>query len=639
MTISSLKKPLKILHLDSDVASAKSIIQLLTSEGIKTEVDEINTRKMLINQLQNNSYDMIFLADNVQDCTGIEALNAIKKLKIYTPVLIFSDILDEENIVNYITSGATDYLLKTSLNRLALVVRRVISNTRNAKIVDYQNFFETSPDLFCTFDREGHFKGINQSWGNIFGFTDAELIDKPFIQFVYPDDQKSAAEQFQKLFDEKTRSSELLCRFQTHAGDIKWLHWKMKIQINGNIDVVARDVTEIRLREIQLTQAHSNLQKLVELYKADIVKKTLVADQIRDSVVVTDLKGNIVSWNKGSEKVFGYSPEETVGQHIAMIYPEKDYKYIQEEAANVLLEQGEKEFELRMRRKSGEVFEARLTLEVTRDSNGKVNGMLGYAIDMGPVRTAADENSDQDKQELEKQVTQHEAAVEGKLVDTDTLAAENDTSNTQPVEQAVVSPGAGSVEEPAIEMPAVEVAKPAVAEGSDSEPETRNETHKEVHLETDEAIPEPVITEEIFVPLATDSEFSIMYLEDNLGNIKHVEKILVQRPDYRLYTTQEPEDCIEMAKQYLPSLILLDMNLPEANGYELFKQLQQDMALKNIPVVAVSTDASIESIEAAKNAGFTDCLVKPLEVNGFLGVVDSLLFRNSSQPVKKAGSV
>jgi PAS domain S-box-containing protein len=633
MTISSLKHPLKILHLDSDAAFAKSVIQLLTSEGIKTDVDEINSRKKLGDRLQKSAYDLIFLADNAQDCSGLDALKAVKKLKVYTPVLIFSDILDEETIVNYINAGASDYLLKTSLDRLIPVVRRIISNTRNAKIVDYQNFFETSPDLLCTFDQDGHFMGINQTWGDVFGYTDAELIDKPFIQFVHPEDQKSAAAQFQKLFDEKARMAEMVCRIQTLAGDSRWLHWKMKIQNNGSINAIVRDITESKLREIQISQAHNNLQKLVELYKADIVKKTLVADQIRDSVVVTDLKGNIVSWNKGSEKVFGYSPEEAVGQHIALIYPEKDYKYIQEEATNVLLEQGEKEFELHMRRKSGEVFEARLTLEVTRDSKGKVNGMLGYAIDMGPVRSAIENVSNQEEQIQEQEQTTDQAQqVNAGTMDSPEV---NEISNEQPEEQIIVNSNTGLQDD-------------LVAEDSNAEmvgsadSEIARETQKDFSHEPVSHEPvshETIVSEKVFVPRATDSGFSIMYLEDNLTNIKLVEKILGQRQDYRLYTTQEPEDCLEMAKQYLPSLILLDMNLPEADGYELLKQLQQDSVLKLIPVVAVSTDTSVESIEAAKKAGFMEYLVKPLEINGFLGVIDSLLFRNSSQQVGKVGSV
>lgn len=662
MTIASLKHPLKILQLDSDAATAKKIIQELSAEGIKANVDEISSRKQLISHLQNNAYDLIFLADNPQDCSGVDALKAIKKLKVYTPILIFSDILDEETIVNYITLGATDYLLKSSLHRMVPVVKRIISNTRNSKIVDYQNFFETSPDLLCICDKEGHFSGINPSWGRIFGFTDAELIDKPFIQFVHPEDQKSAAAQFQKLFDEKNKTADMVCRFLTAAEDIRWLHWKMKIQSNGCINVIARDVTETKAREVQISQAHQNLQKLVELYKADIVKKTLIADQIRDSVVVTDLKGLIVSWNKGSEKVFGYSPEEAVGQHIALIYPEKDYKYIQEEATNVLLEQGSKEFELNMRRKNGEVFEARLTLEVTRDNEDKVNGMLGYAIDMGPVRENTDTESDEQQsltdiaaQELVVQKDKELHVDEHQPVEkTDVLAVENAQDTSGPL-QSNVTTHVAPVKEPEVSNETEQTASTMiVAVVPEQEEQTKAEQLNEEHesVPEDQAKAEKLSEEQKNKPEAeqpveqevveisvVSSEVSLMYLEDSIKNINAVEEILVQRPDYRLITTQEPEDCVDMARQYAPTLILLDIDHSEVDGFELLKQLRQEEKLQNIPVIAVGIDSSSEKIQTARTAGFADYLVKPLESKNFLDVIDSLLGKPEPGVLDKVGSV
>jgi len=193
MMITTNKTPLKILYLENDVKFARQVISQLASEGIKSDADEINTRKQLSEKLKQNAYDLVFMADNIKDCSGVEALKTIKQLKVFTPVLVFSDILDEETIVNYILSGASDFVLKSSLHRLTPVVKRVINNSRNSRTVDYQNFFETAADLLCTLDKDGHFLGFNQSFTDLLGFTDAELRDKSFIQFVHPEDQKSTA--------------------------------------------------------------------------------------------------------------------------------------------------------------------------------------------------------------------------------------------------------------------------------------------------------------------------------------------------------------------------------------------------------------------------------------------------------------
>ena len=95
MTFTSAKNPLTILHLERDATFSIKVTELLSSNGVNTKVDEVNSRKQLIKNLEDNSYDLIFLADNAQDSSGMDALKAIKEMRVYTPVLVFSDILDD----------------------------------------------------------------------------------------------------------------------------------------------------------------------------------------------------------------------------------------------------------------------------------------------------------------------------------------------------------------------------------------------------------------------------------------------------------------------------------------------------------------------------------------------------------------
>jgi len=772
MTTTSLNNPLKILLLDSDSRSAKEIQNQLSTDGIKSETVAIESCKQLGDELQKNAYDVIFVSDNARDCSGIVALNTANQLAVATPVVILSEILHEENIINYIHHGASDYVLKSGLQRLASVVQRVVNTTINSKIVDYQHFFENAPDMLCSCDNEGYFMVINPAWEKTLGFNTSDIIGKSYIQFVHPDDRRSAASQYQKLFEANSQSPNLVSRFQTKSGEVKWLHWKMIMHSAGTVDAIVRDVTEFKTREIQLTQTCTNLQKLNTLYKDDIAKKTLVAEQIRDSVIVTNLKGQIVSWNKGSEKIFGYTEKETVGQHIAMIYPQADYKYIQEEATNILLEQGEKEFSLHMLRKSGEVFEARLKLEVTRDKDGTVNGMLGYAIDMGPVRPVANQTVEADSDELsptthaelsqvedqteqtvgdsnlalepqpEQQTNEPVPNTASALTQVEPLTAETseppnseaeqpqehaaqqlaaphavqpvDSSNPplepQPELQAhqiqsqqpqliaeqTHEPAHETAPDPALtettaepltteshEPPIQALSEPtntpseahssAVSVATVSDPlayETQDQTTQALLVDDDnnqqspmdehrampqsDALPqnsvvqdndaqnnvtedmpveEQVISEKVFVPRADGSKITIMYLEDNMNHICQVEKVLAQRKGYLLITTQEPEDWLDMAKQYTPALILLDMDLPDADGYALRKSLLEHEGLKHIPVVAVSSDNSDAAVNSAKRADFSDYLGKPIEANRLFNTIDTLLYAGKASAI------
>lgn len=107
-----------------------------------------------------------------------------------------------------------------------------------------------------------------------------------------------------------------------------------------------------------------------------------IIDQIHDSVVSTDLQGYVTSWNKGAERLFGYSPKEALGKHISFVYPEDQHQFLQQEVIKPLKDKGEHQVEVRMRRKSGEDFYAHLSLSLLRNSEGSVTGMIGYSMDI-----------------------------------------------------------------------------------------------------------------------------------------------------------------------------------------------------------------------------------------------------------------
>ena len=115
-----------------------------------------------------------------------------------------------------------------------------------------------------------------------------------------------------------------------------------------------------------------------------------IIDQIHDSVVSTDLEGRVRSWNRGAERLFGYSAKEALGKHISFVYPEDQHEFLQQEVIKSLKKKGEHEIEVRMRRKSGKDFYAHLSLSLLRDREGSVAGMIGYSMDITDRKRAED---------------------------------------------------------------------------------------------------------------------------------------------------------------------------------------------------------------------------------------------------------
>jgi len=116
-----------------------------------------------------------------------------------------------------------------------------------------------------------------------------------------------------------------------------------------------------------------------------------IIDQIHDSVVSTDLDGQVTSWNKGAERLFGYSEKEALGKHISFVYPEDQHDFLQLKVIKPLKKKGQHEVEVRMRRKSGEDFYAHLSLSLIKHKSGSVAGMIGYSIDITERKRAEEE--------------------------------------------------------------------------------------------------------------------------------------------------------------------------------------------------------------------------------------------------------
>jgi CheY-like chemotaxis protein len=134
---------------------------------------------------------------------------------------------------------------------------------------------------------------------------------------------------------------------------------------------------------------------------------------------------------------------------------------------------------------------------------------------------------------------------------------------------------------------------------------------------------DPVGSAAIQDPL--EGQHSILYIEDNLSNLKLIERLFERRPLFRLLSTMQATLGIELARRHLPALILLDLHLPDMGGEEALRRLRADPLTKQIPVVVVSADATSGNIQRLLDAGASDYLTKPLDMARFLTVIDDIL--------------
>ena len=113
----------------------------------------------------------------------------------------------------------------------------------------------------------------------------------------------------------------------------------------------------------------------------------------------------------------------------------------------------------------------------------------------------------------------------------------------------------------------------------------------------------------------------IIYIEDNPANLKLVEKIIRRLDGVILVSAVEPVTGIELVKDHVPDLILLDINLPGMSGYDVIKAIRENTETSLIPVIAVSANAMESDITQSKQAGFDDYITKPINIMQFREIV------------------
>jgi PAS domain S-box-containing protein len=118
---------------------------------------------------------------------------------------------------------------------------------------------------------------------------------------------------------------------------------------------------------------------------------------------------------------------------------------------------------------------------------------------------------------------------------------------------------------------------------------------------------------------------TVLYIEDNPSNLRLIERILGRRGDVDVVSAMQGRFGIDLARQHRPSLILLDLHLPDISGEEILRRLLDDPLTASIPVVMVTADATVGQVQRMLSAGAAAYLTKPLDVAQLLGLVDEML--------------
>lgn len=110
---------------------------------------------------------------------------------------------------------------------------------------------------------------------------------------------------------------------------------------------------------------------------------------------------------------------------------------------------------------------------------------------------------------------------------------------------------------------------------------------------------------------------TILYIEDNLSNLKLVRRLLANAPQTRLIPAMQGKLGIDLAHRHQPDLIILDLHLPDMHGRDVLAHLKRDPATAPIPVVIISADATPGQVNLLDASGAAAYLTKPIDIESF----------------------
>jgi two-component system cell cycle response regulator DivK len=117
---------------------------------------------------------------------------------------------------------------------------------------------------------------------------------------------------------------------------------------------------------------------------------------------------------------------------------------------------------------------------------------------------------------------------------------------------------------------------------------------------------------------------TVVIVEDNDLNMKLFHDLL-EAHGYNTIQTKDGMEALSLAREHMPDLILMDIQLPEVSGLEVTKWIKEDETLKSIPVIAVTAFAMKGDEEKIREGGCEAYVAKPISVENFLNTVKEFL--------------
>lgn len=253
------------LHLEDDPADAELVQARLEAAGLLCQITRVQTRSEFEAALRQGGYDIILADYHLPMFDGMSALHLAQELCSEVPFIFVSGTLGEDAAIEGLTQGATDYVLKQKLSRLAPAVKRALQEAENererrraeAELHKLSQAVEQSANTIIITDTQGCIEYVNPRFTFTSGYTLAEVQGQP-IRILKSG--QTPPEAYQELWQLITAGKEWRGEFhnKTKNGEYYWEAASISPIKNGEGKIthflaVKEDITE--RKQAEATQA------------------------------------------------------------------------------------------------------------------------------------------------------------------------------------------------------------------------------------------------------------------------------------------------------------------------------------------------------------------------------------------------
>jgi PAS domain S-box-containing protein len=264
-----------------------------------------------------------------------------------------------------------------------------------AELLLSSDLLETLPDAIVAVDGGGTIVQVNSQTQSLFGYTRDELIGQK-VEILVPESYRPQHHQHRADFAEAPKTRRMGADLDLYGRRRNGSEFPVEISLspvsteNGMFVLSAiRDISDRKRIAEELRRANEELHRRTAEQLGEYRSRLAsIIDSSEDAIIGKSLDGIITSWNKGAERIYGYTPEEAVGKHISFLVPSERPDEIPEILQKIARGESIEHYESARVTKSGQQLDVSISVSPLRDAKGDVIGASAIARDITAQKRA-----------------------------------------------------------------------------------------------------------------------------------------------------------------------------------------------------------------------------------------------------------